>query len=177
MNRKYPLMLLTALIFAICMGSCKPTEKNYKSAYDKAMEKARQGLSDYEYEQMVLNDLPPYKHTATDSLRVFSESIMWQYSPASVNGGEQVTPARYNLAVGKYSMLTNAKGHADRLSADGWKAVVLRNGEPIYYVVVKMSEDLDTVAAAAHEYVARYPHGVVSLHEPMAVSPLMVRGK
>lgn len=134
-------------------------------------EKARAGLSDMEYEMMVLNDLPPYMRTATDSVRGFKEGIIWQYTPLSVDSGRKANPGQYNLAVGKYSMLTNAKAHADRLGAEGWRTYVFRNGEPVYYVVVKISNNLDTVARVAHEYVARYPNGVVALHEPMIILP------
>lgn len=164
-----------ALVGLPLMVACKPTERNYKLAYDKARDKARQGLSAEEYDMMLLNSLPPYARTATDSVRTFAESVIWQYTPLAVDSGRKQSPAQYNLAVGKYSMLTNAKAHADRLAADGWGSVVLRNGEPLYYVVVKMSADLDTIARAAHEYTARYPHGVVSLHEPMAITPYGIR--
>ena len=163
-------VILLASVLTLCMA-CKPTEKNYKLAYDKAKEKARAGLSDNEYEMMLLNDLPPYLRTSTDSVRGFKEGIIWQYTPLSVDSGHKVNAGQYNLAVGKYSMLTNAKAHADRLGADGWRTHVFRNGEPVYYVVVKISNDLDTVARAAHGYLSRYPNGVVALHEPMVILP------
>ena len=97
---------------------------------------------------MLLNSLPSYERTATDSVRTFVEGVVWQYTPLAVDSGARISPARYNLAVGKYTMLTNAKAHADRLAADGWRATVFRNGEPEYFVVVKISESLDTVAKA-----------------------------
>lgn len=163
------LMLPIAVLLLI--GGCKTTEKNYRLAYEKAQQKAREGLDDEVYEQMVKESLPPYKRTATDSVRVMGERLMWQYTPAAVDSGRQLLPMEYNLAVAKYSMLTNAKAHADRLAAEGWKAVLMRTGTPSYYVVVKMSASLDTVAAAAHKYAARYPNGCVALPEPIALIP------
>lgn len=149
--------------------SCKPTEQNYRLAYEKAQEKARAGLEDWEYELMVENDLPPYMRTATDSVRGISENVIWQYTPDTVNGGRPMNPARYNLAVGKYTMLTNARGHTDRLASEGWPAVLLRNGKPEYFVVICMTDSLDEAADAAHRYTARYPHGTVSLPEPLVI--------
>ena len=168
---KYSLVALVGLSLFV---ACKPTERNYKLAYDKARQKARQGLTDEQYDIMLLNSLPPYRHTLTDSVRTFAEPVIWQYTPLAVDSGRKQTPAPYNLTVGKYSMLTNAKAHADRLAGDGWRSVVLRNGEPVYYVVVKMSANLDTIARAAHDYAARYPNGTVALHEPMAIVPYAV---
>lgn len=154
---------------------CKPTEKNYLMAYDKAQTKLRQGLSEQEYEMMLQESLPPYRRTASDSIRAFSEIVIWQYTPQRVDSGRKADPAPYNLAVGKYSMLTNAKAHADRLASDGWDSYVLRTSEPVYYVVAKMTASLDSVAAAAHSYMARYPNGTVALHEPMALIPALYR--
>lgn len=162
---------MAALCAASLFVACKPTEKNYKMAYDRAKEKARQGLTDAEYEMMTLNELPGYMHSPTDSVRAFTEGLIWQYTPAAVDSGRKADPAAFNLAVGKYTMLTNAKAHADRLASDGWRSRIFRTGGAVYYVVVKMSNNLDTVAQAARDYVARYPHGTVALHEPMAIIP------
>lgn len=170
--RKLILTVIAALCATSLFVACKPTEKNYKMAYDRAKEKARRGLTDAEYEMMVLNELPGYMRTPTDSVRAFTEGLMWQYTPLAVDSGRKVEPAPYNLAVGKYTMLTNAKAHADRLAADGWHSHIFRTGAAVYYVVVKMSNSLDTVAHAARDYAARYPHGTVALHEPMAIIPL-----
>ncbi|MCM1319322.1 MAG: hypothetical protein NC217_02950 [Muribaculaceae bacterium] len=162
------LSLTTASLFV----GCKPTENNYRMAYDKAMEKQREGLTDEQYALMYEESLPRYMRTPTDSVRGFSESMIWQYTPIAVDSGRKVDPAPYNLTVGKYSMLTNAKSHADNLAADGWKSYVFRNGEPIYYVIVMRSADLDSVAQAAHAYTKRYPRGTVSIPEPMVIVPL-----
>lgn len=167
--RKSLLYAAALICAASLLTACKPTEKNYRLAYEKAQEKAHQGLTDEEYRMMTLNDLPSYMRTATDSIRGFRESVIWQYTPAAVDSGRKAVAAHYNLAVGKYSMLTNAKAHADRLAADGWQARVFRNGEPVYYVVAKMSDNLDSIAHAGHIYSARYPKGTVALHEPMAI--------
>lgn len=163
---------IIAILLACGLPACKPTENNYRLAYDKAKQREREGLTEDEFEKMTLEGLPGYRYTATDSVRVFSKGVIWQYTPESVDAGNTISPDYYNLAVGKYTMLTNAKAHADRLAADGWRALVLRSGEPEYYVIVKQSSDLDTIAAAAHSYTKRYPQGTVSLHEPMAIHPL-----
>lgn len=171
MTRKSFIISAAAVTLLLAGVACKPTEKNYRQAYEKAQQKARDGLTDEQYEQMMLESLPPYLRTETDSIRYFTENVMWQYSPASVNEGKEVRAAHYNLAIGKYGMLTNAKAHADRLAAEGWQAVVLRNGAPTYFVIAAMSENPDSIADAAHRYRKAYPQGVVALHEPMALIP------
>lgn len=165
------LSVVVAIYAALSLTCCKPTEKNYKLAYDKAMEKARQGITEDEYQWMLAESLPRYMHGETDSVRAFPEGIIWQYTPEAVDSGRKTKPASFNLAVAKYSMLANAKAHADRLAGDGWPSHIFRTGEPVYYVVVKMSDNIDTVAQAAHNYMARYPKGVVAMHEPMAIIP------
>lgn len=169
MKSVFKCLILAVGLFTVLVA-CKPTEKNYRLAYELAQQKERQGLDDDIYEMMVEESLPPYRHTATDSVRVMGEHVIWQYTPEVVDSGRKINPKEYNLAVGKYSMLTNAKAHADRLASEGWHAVLLRNGEPSYYVIVKMSASLDTIASAARKYSSRYPNGCVSLPEPIALA-------
>ena len=79
---------------------------------------------------------------------------------------------KYNVAIGKYKMLSTAKAHATDLAADGWPAIVARTGEPEYYVVIERTDSVPTAAAAARRYAARYPRGTVALPQPIAIIPL-----
>ena len=106
---------ITAVAALISLACCKPTEKNYRLAYELAQQKARENLDDAEYAMMLEEEQPPLVHAGDDSIRARTLPLMWQYSPQSLDSGRRADPLRYNLAVGMYTMLTNAKAHADKL--------------------------------------------------------------
>ena len=99
--KRNSLIFFTAICGLLLSSACKPTEKNYKAAYDKAQEKARQGLATEEYEQMLLNSLPSYERTATDSVRTFVEGVVSQYTPTDwlPTGGAPQCFAMENLNI------------------------------------------------------------------------------
>lgn len=158
---------------ALFLTACKPTEKNYKMAYDLAQERLRAGLDEDEFELISEEKLPPYQHGLTDSVRVQSVPLMWQWSPEAVDSGKRASPKVYNLSVGTYKMLTNAKAHAGNLAAQGWKSAVMRSGAgPTYYVVIRRSDDLDSVAHDARTFTKQNPNGLVGQSVPIALRPL-----
>lgn len=164
---------MSVALAAIFLGGCKTTEKNYRLAYERAQQRAREGLDDEEYAMMAQEQLPPYVRGTVDSVRVKSVPMMWQWSPQAVDSGRRADPKTYNLTVGTYRMLTNAKAHAENLAADGWPCVVMRSGgAPDYLVVARRSDNLDTIAASAREFAARHPAGVVGMPVAVAYRPL-----
>lgn len=162
---------VAALALLTGLAACKPSEKNYRLAYETAQQKARAGLDEGVYEMMQAEELPPFMRSATDSVRALAAPVIWQYTPQAVDSGRRLDPAPYNLAVGKYKMLTNARGQADNLAAAGWRSCILRTGEPVYYVVAAQSSSLDSIAAEARRYAREYPRGVVALPCPVALIP------
>ncbi len=163
---------ITAVAALISLACCKPTEKNYRLAYELAQQKARENLDDAEYAMMLEEEQPPLVHAGDDSIRARTLPLMWQYSPQSLDSGRRADPLRYNLAVGMYTMLTNAKAHADNLVAKGWHSVVFRSGgKPSYYVVAMRSDSLDRVATEARRYIRENPNGIVGMREPVAIMP------
>lgn len=158
-------------VCALTLWACKPSERNYRLAYETAQQKARAGIDDDIFELMQAEELPPWRRTATDSVRTIAAPVIWHYTPAAVDSGGRIDPAPYNLIVGKYSMPTNARAQADRLATQGYRSHVLRTGQPIYYVVAVASASLDTIASAAHDYARRFPKGIVALPQPLCLIP------
>ena len=95
-------IFFSALVLVMALASCKPTERNYKQAYDSALAKRQKA----EAETMIpasglLSDEGPQQRiVGGDTLYVSTERLR------ALSGDEPVSP--YNVAVAMYKMNTNA---------------------------------------------------------------------
>lgn len=128
------LSFLTACLCGLMLlAGCKPSEKNYKAAYDLAQERDREGLEDDIYAKLKTEGMPKLLKIGEDSVYLAPREpllILWQ--PGSANMNVTTAPA-YNLVVGEYRNSTNARAHAMQFMppapADK-KKVGHRKGEP-----------------------------------------------
>lgn len=135
---------------------CKPTEKNYKSAYDAALAKRQEAVA----EQMrpatglLSDDGPQLRVVEGDSVYVLKERIRMQDGAA--------VPGRWAVAVAVYKMDTNAKASASDLRAQGFPAAfVAKAAGGKYYTVVSAVETLDSARVASKVFrmsLPQYPY-------------------
>lgn len=161
--------LSIGLLMLSGLAGCKPTEKNFQAAYDIALQKQREGLTDEVYALMQKEALPPLHYVGGDSVRMIGVATIYQYAPDTLL--RKRVPAPYSVAVGKYKMVANAHAHADRLAASGLfpSAHVLRSGVPEYYVVLAPSDSLADAARLAHRYLEAGMKAV-GLPEPIVIN-------
>lgn len=151
----YGILAITALV-AILIPSCKTTEKNYRTAYERTM--TAQDTTHLEFEQTI------YGRYRRD-MRV-SESIVGGDTVATRIQRVFITPGdsvpnmlkNYNLVVGQFKQLFNAKSMRQRLCDKGYTgAFVVQTAEPYYYVVAQDYDGQSQAAAALKRMRANPP--------------------
>ncbi|MDE7402560.1 MAG: hypothetical protein K2M87_04010 [Muribaculaceae bacterium] len=146
---------MSAVMF-ICMSaliSCKPTEANYKAAYDSALLKREQAAK----EQMrpatgLLSDDGP-------QLRVVDgDSIYVDHTRLLLEDGSPLKNGKWAVVVGKFKMDTNAKSSAEALKKAGFSgAVMAKANGGRYFAVAATFEKLDSAKIESHRFMKTFP--------------------
>lgn len=163
--------LFIAVVVLITLGACKPSENNYRLAYETAMQRDREGLEEGVYELIQQEKLPPMIHVLGDSVRVQRLPLAAFYCPGA-DSIDKCVPQCYNVAVARYKMPTNARAHADRLAGEGYRSAVLKSGASLYYVMAGLVESLDSAARLARKYDLSHAGEYIGIPCPVAIQPL-----
>ena len=126
------LFFIITILIALALSGCKPTEKGYQAAYDAAKSKREAAVAELGVDlpagafQEV--DGPQLKEVNGVKIYVLNERL----KPADF-----ITelPDNYNVAIGKYKMITNAKSQAEVLIKEGYEAFPAKNNQGIYYTI------------------------------------------
>ena len=150
--KKHTPLLLAALLLA-GLPACKPTEKNYRAAYETATQRRQAELTDPDFDvsAMISDELPARKRIGQDSAYVRHEALTL-YGP-SPSGG--LKPC--NVAVARYKMITNAEADAAALRRQGLDAFLLRNNAEELYVIIGSFEELEPALAFMRRYMKENP--------------------
>jgi len=144
MNNKHSLLatLLMLLLALPTLTSCHSNEQNYRAAYDKAMEKRREGIGAETYAKIEAEKLRNTTVVNGDSIRLMRYHANVDQDSASV-------AHRYNVVVANFKQRINARSYRDRLrEEEGHPSYILHGGpESSYYVIVKGFDDLEEAAA------------------------------
>lgn len=137
---------------ALMFVSCKPTEANYKAAYDAA--KARR-------EQAAAEQMRPASGLLSDDgpqLRVFDGDTVYinrerlRYFDGGKLGG------KWAVAVSMFKMDTNAKAAAEAISEKGFPhAMAVKAPGGKYYTVCDTVATLDDARVRGAEFVKAFP--------------------
>lgn len=154
MALNYKSLSVAAMLLLLLLSGCKPTEDNYRKAYETAQQ-ARQREQEADaalgIPQLQSVDGPPRSVVGTDSVYVRHEAL-------ALNGAEpQSGLLPVNVAVGKYKMTANARGDADNLRADGFDAFVLANADGEFYAVAGCAASLPEGVALLKKVRKKYP--------------------
>ena len=141
MIRRYFFGFLVTMI-ACTLVSCHSNEKNYRAAYETAMEKYRDGLGAEEYARIQAE-----KQRAT--MMVNGDSVRVVPMHANVFEDSASVAKRYGVVVAQFKQKFNATTMRDRLhKEEGFPSYVLFGGpEKKYFVIVKGFDDLGVAAA------------------------------
>lgn len=124
---------------------CKPTEKNYKSAYDAAVNKRQAsetldsdlGIPGGKLQQV---DGPATRVVNGDTVYVTIQHLKF------IDGVEHEMH-RYNVAVCAYKMKTNCAALVSDLFSKGYQAFGVQDPEGMFYVIAGSFNTLDEAAA------------------------------
>lgn len=147
------LYLCIALLAAVVLTSCKPTENNYKAAYDAAQAKREKDASDpdiYIPGGQLVREGEPKEET------IEGRKVLVMREPLKLIAG-QAPLKRYNVAIAYYKMTANAQAHWERIKADYPEAVLTQNGKEIYSVCIGSFDSEAEAVTAYAAFEAKYP--------------------
>lgn len=144
-------ILLTALAFAFLTPSCKPSEKNYRKAYERTM--AARDSSDTDFDETIYGRYR--KQLVSTPVIVGNDTLDARTQNISVTpdgGGINESIKPYMVVVGGFKQLFNARSLRERLLNLGYPgAFIVQTAEPYYFIVAKActtpEEALATVKA------------------------------
>lgn len=155
--------ILIFILVASALWACKTTEENYRSAYEKAIER-RDSVRSLDQTIYGAQRRPMGEQTyisGTDTV------AMYQYQVALTDGGggvrEWLRP--FNVVVGQFKQKFNAVSMRERLVDAGYaRTFVVQTGEPYYYVVLSSWPNRDEAAKALLEIPSDFP---VPMKDPL----------
>lgn len=158
------------LLMALTFGGCKPTEQNYRAAYDKAYEaaqrKAEAETTGAEGTRLESIDGPRSEQIGRENIAV--ASVIVKPADAAVVLPEEANVA---VAVARYTMPTNAYRNADDLRQDFPEAFVATDGRDNYYVVIATAPSKEDAAEITSRFRSTHPDypylGIRSSYPPL----------
>jgi len=135
--------LVTLLMAGMVFTSCHSNEKNYREAYEKAVERRKTGIGAETYAKIEA-ERQRYTHV------INGDSVRMVYVNAGVAIDSTDVAHDYNVVVATFTQRINAKSYRDRLREEcGLKgSYVLYGGTEKQYFVVAQGFD-DSAGAAA----------------------------
>lgn len=150
-SRIYSAALL--LIAALCiLPACKPTEKNYRSAYDTARQKTLRQEAEILELQKDLRVAGNAQLQEVDGVRLepLGTDTLWTMHRIFA-AADSVAP--YSLAAGRMKMRANALAMAEDL---GKNARAARSGEE-FFIIVAESDELHDIISLRQQYLKANP--------------------
>lgn len=143
------LSFLIAITFAISIVSCKPTEKNYKAAYDAALGKREAAKADMDVNlpEGALQQIDGPQLKEVDGKQVYILNMRIRPLDQGIK-----LPGKYNVAIGSYKMNTNCLAQVDVLKKEGYEAFAVRDSEPMYYSIAGSFETLQEAVQFYEDY-------------------------
>ena len=124
----------------MCLAACKPTEANYRAAYEKAVA-GRSDEADSTIYTKIRREFVP--GTLTYDGRTFPTGSQF-VSATEGGGGVSESIKRYCVVAGQFKQIFNAKSMRERMTDNGYPgAFVVQTREPYYFVVAGSSHDIE----------------------------------
>lgn len=135
---------------ALALLSCKTTEENYRAAYEKAIEAQNDStsLESTIYGAQRRRVVEATVNTAEGSVEVRRARVRVTDGTGSPDDLHQ-----YNVVVGQFKQVFNAKSLRQRLVDKGFdKTFVVETSEPYYYIVVGSFDSAAEAQDAMNEF-------------------------
>ena len=146
-------IVLLAIIASLTMTSCHSSEKNYREAYEKAMERRKTGIGAETYAKIEA-ERQRYTHV------INGDSVRMVYMNANVAIDSTDVPKPYNVIVATFTQRINAKSYRDRLREEcGFAGSYVLFGGPdkLDYVVLEGYDDRESAAAMLRDLDKKVP--------------------
>lgn len=142
--RLLPLAVIVATLLTV---SCKTNENNYRQAYETAVAKSREdsGVDSTIYARIRNNAQKSDLVVGADTLPMRTEYVGYTED----GGASREMLKRYNVVVGQFKQVFNARQMRARLQAAGYQdAFIIHTREPLYYVCTATCPTADEALAA-----------------------------
>lgn len=145
----------TAILLLFASTGCKPTERNYQMAYEKAAEAAR--LKNEEEKigalgnQLESMDGPRIEIVGADTLFIGSNTVKPFESPL------QDDEKKIGIAIARYTQPTNARRHLQDILHTSSDGLVATDGQDNYYVMIRRVRALPEAAEAIRIFTKANP--------------------
>ncbi|MDE6255610.1 MAG: SPOR domain-containing protein [Muribaculaceae bacterium] len=152
MNRKKFIYSIGVAAVIVILSGCKPTENNYRQAYDaaKAKREAANAEAMVPATGLLSDDGISLKVIEGDSVYVSRDRLRRDPETPDV-------PKAYNVAVGVYKMNTNAKAQASALSEKGYDAHAVMTTGDRWYTVAGCFDSLDEARSFIKDFKKKNP--------------------
>lgn len=138
---------MTMLMAGLLLSACHSSEKNYRQAYEKAMERRQTGVGAETYAKIEA-ERQRYTHV------IDGDSVRMVYMNANVAIDSTDVAKPFNIVVATFTQRINAKSYRDRLREEcGLKGSYVLYGGPDkqYFVVAQGFDDQHAAAAMLHD--------------------------
>lgn len=161
-NKRICKVALAAVILGGMVTGCKPTEKNYREAYDVAIAKKQKATEELESEGLISADAPRSKVVDGDTL--YFKSAVLQVRPGEGKLRD------YNIAVDEFKMPTNARSGAEALKDKDFGSFAAKSTGGRWYVIAGTAESLSEAASIIRRFRTLYPaYPYIGLGRPVII--------
>lgn len=146
--------IILPLLGIALLAGCKPTEKNYQKAYDKAHEAAERKAAE---EKVSLSDLIETEHMGR--FEIIGKDSVLVLNELTKPYGTTLTPdgRKHGVAIAKFKMPGNAKRNVSDISGDYPEAFVATDGRENYFVVINRVAPLEETAECIKGFRLTHP--------------------
>ena len=133
--------LLYCITLALLLTACYTTEENYKAAYDKAKERARENMGGTIYDMSQAERVRATEIINGDSVRLLRSYF-------NVVDDKYENTKKFGVVVAEFDQILNARSYRDRLKQnEGFQSyVVYTNREKKYCVVAQAYDEKEPAA-------------------------------
>lgn len=153
-GRILPLLLGTVMPATMLLTGCKPTESNYQAAY----EAARAKRETVDVDAGVLSG--GHKIISTDGPKtrtVDGREVRYRVMVIKPEGVVDITRTPYRVAVGQWSMPTNARSQAADLKQEGMNSFIAKDSKDRWWTIIGAYDTFDEAARAAIGFADTHP--------------------
>lgn len=132
-------------VAALLTTGCKTSESNYRAAYEIAKGRQESAVDSTIYSRYRPQGKGAKLVAGADSLTMFTLAVGY----TADGGADASTLKRYNVVVGQFKQIFNAREMRKRLIGQGYEgAMIVHNREPLYYVIAESCDTPEQAAAA-----------------------------
>lgn len=140
-----------ALCALLIFTGCKPTEKNYRSAYEIALQKKEKekAAADPEEEGMIRTDAPRTEKYNGTQIRTLNEHLLVE--------GKTPVSQPLNVAVCLFKMPTNARAGAAAFVKEGYKGFAAKSYGDRWFLIIGSADSMEEAVKLADKFKKKHP--------------------